>query len=1115
MDQLEFLNPSPQHRVTPFWGWNDQLREAEVARQIGEIGRGGWGGFFIHARDGLVTPFLGNQWMRCVRAAAEEAGQRRLRTWIYDEHFAPSGFAGGRVPARGPAYRMKALVCRQYNQPMHLAEEVKCFAAETVDGRPARLADITGQADYSGSADSFLNLYEWTEPLGDPEWYYGFCYVDTLAPHVAEAFLDEVYDGHRRALGEAFEQVQGFFMDMASFTMHLSRIPKPSVPWTPDLPQYFQQRNGYDLLARLPALFYDLDDCHAVRVDYWETIAEMFRERFIRRLYRWCDEQGVQFSGHLWGEEMLHWQVQWSGATMAALEHFHVPVVDHILGNIDDPQGLKQGDSVASQLGRPQMGVEAYALSGPGFTFEDRKWIGDWCYVLGANFLIPYIPAYSLRGLRKHDEPPSLFFQQPWWPHNRLVDDYFGRLSYALSQGERVVDILVLQPLASVAALHRAGPGAAGGIRNPFDKFEGTTPEALTLSQAFSDLTAALLNSHRDFHYGDETLLAAHAAVEGGRLRIGRQSYSVIIVPGSLTWRQGTLDLLQAFAAAGGHVLAMEPLPTEIGGRPAGAVLPASARVVPGEPGALLAALDQTLPPEVVLEPPAVWYLHRRTETEDIYFFANTSRTDTYRVEVALRAQGAVEAWDALSGAITPLGSAAEAGFTRVTLTFPPVGSQLLVVRAGAPPHPQPGASRIEGRLPLKPEWSLTRIDPNVLVLDYCELKLDHSAWADPAPVFRHSRQAQAAGVGVPFTARFTFEVVDVPAGPLYLVLEDPERFQMHINGQALPYADAGWWVDPSFRKVDIAGLVAAGRNTITLSARTRPKRRFSVHEAEFEPIYLIGDFQLAPSRALAAEASGTRAGNLAEQGYPFYVGRMRLAQDIQLDTLPKRAFVCLPGLKAVVAEVRANGQTAGRTGWPPYAVEVTGCLQLGKNQVEVEIANSLYNLIGPHHSPHGVARGFVFHMHFDDSLGWTDDYHLEPFGVLGGELIWGDGQHLLDVIAQGDSTMAEIRTAEEYVQAMPASFRAERAQNDQAVIQISLSGEGGGDWYVTIDHGHCQVTSGVSEKPSVTMRMAANDYVAMASGQLSGLQAVMGGKLKTSGNPAVLMKMQSWFANA
>jgi putative sterol carrier protein len=110
---------------------------------------------------------------------------------------------------------------------------------------------------------------------------------------------------------------------------------------------------------------------------------------------------------------------------------------------------------------------------------------------------------------------------------------------------------------------------------------------------------------------------------------------------------------------------------------------------------------------------------------------------------------------------------------------------------------------------------------------------------------------------------------------------------------------------------------------------------------------------------------------------------------------------------------------------------------------------------------------------------------------------------------------MSEIRTAEQYVLAMPTSFRPDTAKNDQAVIQIRLTGEGGGDWYVTINRGSCEVTPGVSSAPSVTMRMEAADYVAMASGRMSGLQAVMSGKLKTSGNTGVLMKMQSWFASA
>ena len=58
------------------------------------------------------------------------------------------------------------------------------------------------------------------------------------------------------------------------------------------------------------------------------------------------------------------------------------------------------------------------------------------------------------------------------------------------------------------------------------------------------------------------------------------------------------------------------------------------------------------------------------------------------------------------------------------------------------------------------------------------------------------------AGIGAPFTLRFSFDVAVRPADSIYLVVESPERFAVTIKGQPVTpprggeefLADAGWW---------------------------------------------------------------------------------------------------------------------------------------------------------------------------------------------------------------------------------------------------------------------------------------------------------------------------------
>ena len=78
----KFQNPARKYRGTPFWSWNAEMTPEEVRRQVRELYEQGVGGFFIHSRDGLETPYLGREWMDCVEAAVDEAKQLGIAAWL-------------------------------------------------------------------------------------------------------------------------------------------------------------------------------------------------------------------------------------------------------------------------------------------------------------------------------------------------------------------------------------------------------------------------------------------------------------------------------------------------------------------------------------------------------------------------------------------------------------------------------------------------------------------------------------------------------------------------------------------------------------------------------------------------------------------------------------------------------------------------------------------------------------------------------------------------------------------------------------------------------------------------------------------------------------------------
>lgn len=107
---------------------------------------------------------------------------------------------------------------------------------------------------------------------------------------------------------------------------------------------------------------------------------------------------------------------------------------------------------------------------------------------------------------------------------------------------------------------------------------------------------------------------------------------------------------------------------------------------------------------------------------------------------------------------------------------------------------------------------------------------------------------------------------------------------------------------------------------------------------------------------------------------------------------------------------------------------------------------------------------------------------------------------------------MSVADQVKEIFNAMPGNLNADAAKGMNAVIQFNLTGDGGGNYYVTIKDGTCTVTEGSHQSPNMTMTMAAQDYVDMITGKLNGQMAFMSGKLKIAGDMGLAMKMQSLF---
>lgn len=94
----------------------------------------------------------------------------------------------------------------------------------------------------------------------------------------------------------------------------------------------------------------------------------------------------------------------------------------------------------------------------------------------------------------------------------------------------------------------------------------------------------------------------------------------------------------------------------------------------------------------------------------------------------------------------------------------------------------------------------------------------------------------------------------------------------------------------------------------------------------------------------------------------------------------------------------------------------------------------------------------------------------------------------------------------------MVAHFIPEKAEGVDATIQFDLSGDNGGLYWLRIANKTATVGEGSIENPKMTIKGSADDYAAMATGQLNPMQAFMSGRIKIQGDMGLAMKFMSMF---
>ncbi|MBO4367164.1 MAG: hypothetical protein J5859_00510, partial [Clostridia bacterium] len=220
-----FRDPTAEYRCTPFWAWNCDLDDGLLNREIDYMKEMGMGGFHMHVRVGMSTPYLSDEFMGHIRNCIDKAKENDMLAWLYDEDKWPSGFAGGLV-TKDEENRMKYLLFTPMSNEEAAAlgpDAPGASGKRTGKGRLIAVYDII--LDKAGRLASYRRIgpdekaqgkkwYAYMDATASSPWYNLQGYVDTMSPKAIRKFIDITHERYLEKAGDEFgKSVPAIFTD--------------------------------------------------------------------------------------------------------------------------------------------------------------------------------------------------------------------------------------------------------------------------------------------------------------------------------------------------------------------------------------------------------------------------------------------------------------------------------------------------------------------------------------------------------------------------------------------------------------------------------------------------------------------------------------------------------------------------------------------------------------------------------------------------------------------------------------------------------------------------------------------------------------------------------------
>jgi len=747
-----FQNPPQEAKASCYWWWKGDLTAKETARELRVLKEAGLGGAHIIPWGGGAPAYLSPEWLALLGATANSAKQEGMildlsanaawpfrGTWVTTEEsqhkvdvktYQVEGSKKFSIPKPEDkkktgsksenrfAGTSRILLARLSPSPVTGMEQMKDVTGELSNADSPEIDVPAGKhtlyvvtmTDSVNSSSSLGRIPDHFKPAAMENYLKGF------ADRVAPALGGSLSNGLRALYCDSIELAGG--------------------NWTPDFPEEFKRRCGYDLMPYLPlvlnmsgnkpgAVRSPLDETVArVRYDYCRTLSDLFLEGFALPFYRWCHENGV----------LCRWQAYGWPWFYNIDDGYRIPDMPEgnnwlfsggVFSGDQDIQGWpiwqKYTSSGAHLAGRRIASTEAMTVVEGKYmeTLDLVKRADDFNFVCGINhsFLHGFCYSPANEPFPGRNQYGTYFSEQnPWWPYMRRWMDYNARLNAVFQTSK---------PVAQVALLFRTADvwSQTGLDRTPY---QIDPPWAHQVWRWINQ------NGANADYVSDQVL--QQAAFDDGKISFGPMHYDALIVLGAKTLVPATAEALERYAKAGGKIVFAGNIPESSPGLQDAPANDAKVRTIiqsllhnypenvmrrsppaaaapsltewrkSASAGQCLAWTDQLLTDlkiqrsvQFEKKPEGLYQIHYRSnDGRDLYFFANTTSSNV--ASRAVLSGKRIERWDPESGARSAFPVDKQG---RVLVALPPAGSLLLA--AGA------GEALVAADLPVPPERTVVQ----------------------------------------------------------------------------------------------------------------------------------------------------------------------------------------------------------------------------------------------------------------------------------------------------------------------------------------------------------------------------------------------------------------------